>query len=263
MVQINGKACIGCRACIQDCPVGNLIMENRHAAVKGPCIQCGHCVAICPRQAVSIPEYDMQQVEAYHPETFPLDADKLMNAIKFRRSVRDYAPQPVEKAKLDFIIDAGRYTATAVNRQGCRFIVVQDTLAELRRLIWDGIGDLLENPPERAPEGLEAYRAFYEAHQKDARNDFLFRNAPAVLFIASSNTLDAGLAAQNMELAAVSQGLGMLYNGYLLRAASAVPGAEQRLQTGGKPLAACMLLGIPAVTYRRTAPRRKADAVYL
>ena len=64
-----------------------------------------------------------------------------------------------------------------------------------------------------APGPAQAYQGFYEAHMADSKQDYLFRNAPAVLFIASEANIDAGLAAQNMELMGVSLGLGFLYNG--------------------------------------------------
>ena len=69
------------------------------------------------------------------------------------------------------------------------------------------------------------------------------------------------MAAQNMELAAVAQGLGVMYNGYMVRAANMVPGAAEWLQTMGRPVSACMLAGYPAVTYLRSAPRKEADVI--
>ena len=72
---------------------------------------------------------------------------------------------------------------------------------------------------------------------------------------------DAGLAAQNMELVAASLGLGALFNGYLCRAAEELPAVKAFLEAEDKPLQICMLLGHPAVSYRRTAPRRAGDFV--
>ena len=93
----------------------------------------------------------------------------------------------------------------------------------------------------------------------DSKQDYLFRNAPAVLFIASEANIDAGLAAQNMELMGVSLGLGFLYNGYLRRAAEMNPQVLDWLGVGEKKIEACALLGYPDITYKRTAPRRAAD----
>ena len=88
-------------------------------------MNCGHCAALCPKEAVSIPGYDMDDVEIYDKTTFSLEADTLLRAIKFRRSIRDYKPLPIEKEKLQKVLQAGRYTATAKNNQDCHFIFVQ------------------------------------------------------------------------------------------------------------------------------------------
>ena len=87
-------------------------------------------------------------------------------------------------------------------------------------------------------------------------------NAPVVLFITSDWPLDAGLAAQNMELMAVSLDLGMLYNGYLCRIADENAELKKWLGIEEKHIKACMLLGYPNVSYRRTAPRDKANILW-
>lgn len=65
------------------------------------------------------------------------------------------------------------------------------------------------------PKELLPFVAFNRRRKKDAKDDYLFRNAPTVLFITSEWPLDAGLAAQNIENMAISLGLGAMYNGYL------------------------------------------------
>ena len=50
----------------------------------------------------------------------------VMEAIRKRRSVRSYKDRPVEREKLDKILEAARLAPSASNRQEWRFIVVQD-----------------------------------------------------------------------------------------------------------------------------------------
>lgn len=259
MVEINRNACTGCGQCMSDCIANNLFLREGKAEVSGNCILCGHCVAVCPLNAVSIPEYDMGDVEELSREQAGLDSDRLLKAIKYRRSVRRFKQKPVSSGDLDMLVQAGRYTATAKNMQDCRFIFVQKELEILKTLIWDGIGRILDSP---APGPAQAYQGFYEAHMADSKQDYLFRNAPAVLFIASEANIDAGLAAQNMELMGVSLGLGFLYNGYLRWAAEMNPEVLDWLGMGEKKIEACALLGYPDITYKRTAPRRAADVIF-
>lgn len=261
MVLVDQDKCIGCGTCVQDCVSRALILRSGQAEIQSNCIQCGHCVAICPEGCVSIPEYDMADVEEYDPESFRLDSERFLHAVKFRRSIRSYQPRSVDRKTLEFILQAGRYTATAVNRQDCSFIIIQNQLPEFKKVLWDAIEETLSHPTEELPEGIEVFRTFCERRKKNPQEDYLFRNAPAVLLIAANNLWDAGMAAQNMEMAAVSKGLGALYDGYLLRAAK-LPAPSEWLGIGEKPLATAMLLGYSAVQYERTAPRRAVDVIW-
>ena len=89
--------------------------------------------AVCPTGAVSIPEYDMEDVEELAPEEAALETGRLLKAIKSRRSIRSYKQMPVSRSYMELLLQAGRYTATARNTQGCRFIFVQEGLQALLR----------------------------------------------------------------------------------------------------------------------------------
>ena len=92
MVVIDEKKCIGCGLCAADCIALNIEVEEK-ARIKKECMQCGHCVAVCPQGAVSIPEYDMADVEEYDADSFTLQPEQVLHSIKFRRSIRDYKPK--------------------------------------------------------------------------------------------------------------------------------------------------------------------------
>ncbi|MFA8300355.1 MAG: nitroreductase family protein [Hyphomicrobiales bacterium] len=49
---------------------------------------------------------------------------KLLEIIKKRYSVRSYSDKPIEKEKLELILEAGRFAPSAVNKQPWRFIVI-------------------------------------------------------------------------------------------------------------------------------------------
>lgn len=50
----------------------------------------------------------------------------VIEAIRTRRSIRAYKDQPVEPEKLQQVLEAARLAPSANNRQGWKFIVVQD-----------------------------------------------------------------------------------------------------------------------------------------
>ena len=90
MVVIDGEKCIGCGICAKDCPAGKIDVKDGKAAYMPGCIQCGHCEAVCQRAAVSIPEYDKDDVEDYDADTFHVDPEQFLHADKFRRSIRSF-----------------------------------------------------------------------------------------------------------------------------------------------------------------------------
>ncbi|HNW56815.1 MAG TPA: nitroreductase family protein [Bacteroidales bacterium] len=54
------------------------------------------------------------------------EGTKLLELIKFRQSDRKYSDKPVEKEKLDRIIEAGRMSPSACNAQPWKFIVITE-----------------------------------------------------------------------------------------------------------------------------------------
>ena len=60
MVRVDQEKCIGCGMCSADCLAFNIVLDGDKATVKGECLECGHCVALCPTGAVSIEGYDME-----------------------------------------------------------------------------------------------------------------------------------------------------------------------------------------------------------
>ena len=261
MVHINKGLCIGCGNCVKDCLAGNIIVKDQKAQILGNCILCGHCVAICPSGAVTIPEYDMTDVEDVSSASH-LDPKELLHSIKFRRSIRDYQDRPVEQLKLETILQAGRYTATAKNNQNCCFIFIQKELSTLKHLVWDYIDRVTNQEAASLPPNLMPYVDFNRRRKENPADDFLFRNAPVVLFITSDWPLDAGLAAQNIENMTIALGLGALYNGYLCRICDTNEELKNWLGIKDQTIKACLLLGYPNRSYHRSAPRKPANVIW-
>ena len=262
MIIINEEKCIGCGLCAKDCPAARITVDEGKAVWSGECIQCGHCVAVCPRAAVSIPEYDMDDVEEYDPETFAIQPENFLHAVKFRRSIRNFKDRKLERECLERILQAGRYTPTAKNQQACRFIVLQEELDVFKDLLWQQVPELADEMKEKMPHYAMLFKFLYRRRKKDPKDDGLFFNTPACILIAAENPLDGGLAAANIDNMAVAEGAGVLYSGYLTRIIEACPQLKEWLGIPDIPLVCCMLAGYPAVTYKRTAPRKKADIVW-
>ncbi len=54
IVEIDRKKCVGCGACIENCPQKAIIMLPGWIGQvqKGKCIGCGRCVEICHKHAL-------------------------------------------------------------------------------------------------------------------------------------------------------------------------------------------------------------------
>lgn len=262
MVGVNQEKCIACGACVRDCIVDNLEFRDGKAAAKGRCFLCGHCIAICPTDAVSMDDYNMEEVIEYEKDSFELNADQLLNAIKFRRSIRDFKQQQVESEKLSKILEAGRFTPTGRNSQGVRFYVFQDEFAQLKEKVWGAWHEFAEAARKMNQDYGDMLMGYYENHQKNPANDRLFLNAPMAILVATDYPIDGGLASANMEMMAVAQGLGVLYDGYIVHAIEHSEELKEWLGLENKKVISCMLVGYPAVKYRRTAPRREGDIIW-
>lgn len=224
---------------------------------------CGHCIAICPVGAASTEdhEYSMSEVEEYVREEFTLEPKRLLNFIRFRRSIRSFEPRQVEPETIRQILEAGRYTQTASNGQSVRYVVVREEMEKVRTLAWESLHQIALSQIALGDEGnpyAQQWKQGYDAFQEDPHRDMLFFNAPVVLIVLSDSKWDGGLAAESVELMANASGLGVLFSGFIERAIKGSGELQKVLGVENERIAACMLLGYPAVTYRRTVPRKPA-----
>lgn len=264
MIRIAKEKCIGCGLCVADCVATNIEIVNETASVKrDTCLLCGHCIAICPQNAVAIDEYPMAEVKEYNKNEFTIEPERLLDFIKFRRSVRQFKKEPIEDDKIIKIIEAGRFTATGSNRQEVSYIVVRENLPKLRRLALENISETALQQAKQNPalNGFaERWTKMLEADKEmPGKMDGLFYNAPMVLLLVSDSPVDAALAASNMELMAVAQGLGVFYCGFFVRAAQGNENISNLLGLNDtQEVKVCLVLGKPEVTYKRTVPRKQA-----
>ena len=261
MIVIDEQRCVGCGTCVADCVSGTIQVHEGKAHIKGPCFQCGHCVALCPHEAISVSNYSDPSI-AYDEETCSLATTNVLNALKFRRSIRHFQKRTISYDDLHILMDAAAHTPTAKNAQACRFVFIQDSLSLVKDMVWNWLRVAYDTNQDM-PIPWETIKQFFALRDADQPQDFLFRNAPAVLCIQAPDPVDAGLAASAIELVGTTLGIGVLYNGYLRRAIGAMPELQAYLDMDleEKPLVVCMLIGYSNVTYLRSAPRRNPSVV--
>lgn len=249
LISIDPEKCVGCGLCKKDCPAANIRIEKKRARIIAQdCILCGHCVAICPKGAVSMTGFDEPPEEIEEPVR--LDAQTLMDAIKTRRSIRQFTGREVPPETIARIIEAGRLTPTGKNAQDVSFIVLDEGMANAEALAVRLFRRLLPLMKLVSPM---AKRTVIDDH-------FFFKNAPAAIVVVSRDKVNGALAAGDMALMAEACGLGVLYSGFFAMAANHSRSLRKLLKLKrGEKAVMTLVLGYPGVKYHRTAQKEAAS----
>jgi nitroreductase/NAD-dependent dihydropyrimidine dehydrogenase PreA subunit len=266
MIEFDRARCVGCGACARDCFPEAITMQNGAPTFSAPgaCIRCGHCVAVCPMDCVTMPDAQMDEVRPGKPN---VSADELLHLMQFRRSTRQYTAEPVTEAESEKLLTAARWCPTAKNAQNTTYIVVREQKTALLGAALEALASLgasmLRNPdlPPDEVRRAEKFVRWLDEFHADPTFDPLFFHAPMLLlFVSKSDPRDAAAAAAYVGLQAAAMGLGCLFSGYF----TAVAGQSEAIRTmlGLAPdeqVARCLVLGHPAVQFRRTVPRDAAN----
>jgi nitroreductase len=183
---------------------------------------------------------------------------ELESAIKGRRSVRRFKPDPIPKAVLERIIDMAQWAPSAMNLQDRLLVVVQgDKKAELTKIAagaFEAFRPNLEASFKDKPKIIEATKTFLET----------LGGAPVIILAyggkfpsGEADTLSITLAVQNLLLSAFESGLGTVWADaavfYKEKEINALVGIE------GRKLVCLIPIGYPAEEPK--APPRKNDRV--
>ena len=259
MIIIDTDKCIGCGQCVRDCFPRYLTLADGKAQVSGDrCLECGHCVAVCPQDAIQMAGY--AHGLAYTPEERTIAPELLAHFMQWRRSIRQFQDRPVPRELLEQVIDAGRMTPTGSNTQSPAYIVLQDELPQIR-------AQAVETLYRRSQDPANSYRDSLARiyHDSQAGRDTLFHGAPAVLLVLDRQAtgINGALAASRMELMANALGLGVCFVGFFVQALESDPALKELLGIPqGTRSITSLAIGYPAVTYRRTAPRKPAEVIW-
>ena len=270
-VVIDPDKCIACGICTQDCCMHNLTVKEGICQLKKPCVCCGHCLALCPVQAISIEGYPNDDIEQHR--LYSISSAEMLNSIKSRRSIRHFDSRPVTKELLQHMLEAGRHAPTGGNRQQVGYIVIQDKMPEIKELLWEGLDSMGEyyissgwthtDPMQNKYPRL--WRSMYRLHQQNTAPDELFFDAPVLLIIRCVDLSDGYIASAYIDMMANSYNLGCLYSGFLEQAIRGSKQAQELLNISEQDNLICLLLGYPDknISYLRTPPRKSSDILWM
>jgi nitroreductase/NAD-dependent dihydropyrimidine dehydrogenase PreA subunit len=284
---INYEKCSDCELCTKVCTVSLYsIDENKledKVVFNDPikrCIRCGHCIAICPKEAIIYEDAD----EPFSFENATkinkiVSYEDLLKLIRIRRSMRVYKDEPVSKEEVEKILEAMRYAPSASNRQGWRYLVITNKteiknleteamnffVTSRRRLKWKYFVLPFVNKTMRRRIRNPKVKLFIDeslAYWK-AGKDIIFFDAPCVIIIYSrvyANKIeanDAGVALTHGMLAAQVLGYGTCWIGLAQRILQNKKKLRKYYKIPkGFQVMGVLTVGKPAIKYQRGPPRK-------
>jgi ferredoxin len=285
-VAVDQSTCGQCGRCAEVCPTEVLQFVDRRVQVHPEstfgCIACGQCMMVCPDGSVTVRGRGVSPDDLVDlpPRERRATAASLAALLTARRSVRRFSARDVEPDVLQQVVAMASSAPMGIPPWdvGCVVINGRDKVREVAFDVARGYQRLLKmlNPTVLAVMGpfmrantraqmrsfvLPLARIYVERYQRG--EDVIFYGAPAVLVFHHSpyaDVADAAIACTYAMLAAESLSLGTTMIG-------GAPPLMQRdrnlcrrlgIPAGNKPTIA-LILGYPAVTYRRAIARQFAS----
>jgi nitroreductase len=181
----------------------------------------------------------------------PLDnhqADTFLALVRRRYSCRAYSRTPVEREKIELIIEAARLAPSACNIQGWRLVAADDPQVR-DELVKKGLGGAVPNRFAAAAPVIIA--GCYE-------KDFLTHRVGATLKGIDYWQVDMGIVGEHLALMAAALGLGTCWIGWFkAQAVKKILGVPR-----GAEVVFLMTLGYPAEAAGREKARKKRDEIF-
>lgn len=294
ITSIHQEVCTKCNLCSYECPLRLFRIEDDSLKFHDPmgsCIECGHCVAVCPSNAIKYDFikqedsafYEADEFEKINTENLP---KTIGNIISKRRSIRKYKNKEVSQEDIELIMEAMGRSPSASNKMHRKYYIYQqqtllNKLEDEVAKYFAGFLRKLMNPillffqassiKNKSMTFKEKYRNVSSSNKGfynsiiDKRYRFFF-NAPAVIVITAPEQYskhhksflrpDAHTAVTHGVLMAESLGLGTCWIGFAELALNKNCKAKKSLGIPEKEeVLAAFTIGHPAIQYKRMAPR--------
>jgi ferredoxin len=234
IINVNQEKCNGCGLCVKVCKDFDLKIEdgkaiNTHFGLF-ECIACGHCMLICPENAITIRGRLLSPDDLIPlplKESTP-SYESLLSLLQRRRSIREFKDKTVPKEIIDKVLEAAVTAPMGIPPSDVN-VLVFDTKEKSLEFVTDYCKLLETMKWMVSPVGLLMMRAFYGKENSQMFRDFIkpliekyisymekgenivTYDAPVTLYFYSSPFADPAdpiIPATYAMLAAESLGLG-------------------------------------------------------
>lgn len=179
---------------------------------------------------------------------------EVIEAIKTRRSVRNYTDTPVEKEVIKELINLAIWAPSATNKQPWGFLVLEGR---------DYLKDLSDQAKKKLLDNIDKYPELHQYQKTLANENYnIFYNVSTVVVIygiadTGWYVYDCSLAAQNFMLAAHDKGLGTCWIGFAHQLMDTPEFKQKHNIPENYKLVAPLTLGYPANEPSSGPPRKE------
>jgi len=230
------------------------------------CVNCGHCVAVCPTGALvhhTLRPGDCPQIR----EELLINLEQAEQFLRSRRSIRNYKDKPVERDKLNKLIQVSGYAPSAHNARPVHFLIIEEKTG-VRRL--SGlVVDWMRMTIKQALALAKTFHFDRLVASWDEGKDRICRNAPHLIIAhAAENAplaqVDCILALAYTELIALPLGLGTTWAGLVMAATNFYPPLMEALRLPeGYKCFGVMMVGYPKLKFVRMPLRNPPPVEWL
>lgn len=280
--------CNGCKACIDECPALIFELEKGKAVpmYEKNCIKCGHCISVCPIDAVI--HHGLNPSE-FLPVTkeMHIPSYKIYSFLRKRRSINTFKKEPVPEEILLTLVDIARFAPTQRNLQKYKFLIIKDEekLERLKLIVMEyyrKLSKALEDPLKKRmtlllegeEESVNLEKMLPEFKNiiylgEIGKKDYIFNNAPSIIIVYADTSdgypvEDCSFATYNMMLMAESMNLSTCnLNFFKIAADNDTKIAKELGLTEKEKIFNAICVGYAKYPYRRLVSREKADVKVL
>jgi ferredoxin len=244
--------------CARECPMVIIKLRDGNGfpeMVPGGesiCNNCGHCVAICPNGALSHANVPIEKSPLIEKE-LEVSEEQVVQFLRSRRSVRLFKKQPVEKEKIQRLIDIARYAPSGGNLQPVEWMVFTDAerIKEIAALTVEWMRKLMAKAPQSAPPYFSLIIGAW-----DIGYNSVTWSAPVLIVASAPKEATTGMVDVSLAL-----GLGTCWAGVVEGALQGSAAVRESVGIpDGHPYHYPMMVGYPKPKYTRL-PERKAPKI--